>query len=155
MIFQFFNLLPGMTALENVALPAIVAGSSRRRAEARARGLLDLLGLGQREDVLPALLSGGQRQRLAIARSLANEPTVLLADEPTGALDSAGAEEILTLLRQLHAEGQTVVLVTHDERVATAADRVVELRDGRLADEDGSREPPRELIAASLAVRDG
>jgi len=152
MIFQFFNLLEGMTALENVALPAIVSGASRRRGERRARGLLDLLGLGERAEVVPALLSGGQRQRLAIARALANEPTVLLADEPTGALDSSGAREILELLRRLHREGQTIVLVTHDRTVAEAAQRIVELRDGQLAGGDSAVLQPREELAASLTA---
>jgi putative ABC transport system ATP-binding protein len=132
MVFQFFNLLEGMTALENVVLAALIAGGSRRSAETRARGLLDLLGLGEKASSVPAVLSGGQRQRLAIARALANEPTVLLADEPTGALDSAGGREILELFRRLHEGGQTILLVTHDETVAAATQRVVELRDGRL-----------------------
>jgi putative ABC transport system ATP-binding protein len=131
-VFQFFNLLEGMTALENVVLPAVVAGSGRRDAESRALALLDLLGVGDKAGELPGLLSGGQRQRLAIARALANRPTVVLADEPTGALDSAGGAEILELFRRLHREGQTILLVTHDGLVADAADRVVEMRDGRL-----------------------
>jgi putative ABC transport system ATP-binding protein len=132
MVFQFFNLLEGMTALENVALPAAIAGQSRREADARARALLDLLGIGDKGDESPASLSGGERQRLAIARALANRPTVLLADEPTGALDSAGGQEIVELLRRLHLDGQTILLVTHDEAVATAASRVVHMRDGRI-----------------------
>jgi putative ABC transport system ATP-binding protein len=131
-VFQFFNLLEGMTALENVVLPAVVAGAGRRDAEARALGLLDLLGVGDKASELPGLLSGGQRQRLAIARALANRPTVVLADEPTGALDSAGGREILELFRRLHRDGQTILLVTHDAAVAEAADRVVEMRDGRV-----------------------
>ena len=131
-VFQFFNLLEGMTVLENVTLPAVAAGSSRRRAETRALELLDLLGLAERAQLLPGPLSGGQRQRLAIARALANRPTVLLADEPTGALDSAGGAEILELFRSLHGGGQTIVLVTHDERVAAPAERVVGMQDGRL-----------------------
>jgi putative ABC transport system ATP-binding protein len=132
-VFQFFNLLEGMTVLENVALAAVAAGSPRRRAETRALELLDLLGLADRAHVLPGPLSGGQRQRLAIARALANRPTVLLADEPTGALDSAGGTEVLELFRALHGGGQTILLVTHDERVAAPADRVVHMRDGRLS----------------------
>jgi putative ABC transport system ATP-binding protein len=132
MVFQFFNLLDEMSVLENVALPAAIAGASRRVAERRARDLLDLLGLGDKADDLPGVLSGGQRQRLAIARALANEPTLLLADEPTGALDSAGGVEVLGLLRRLHAEGQTILLVTHDGEVAAAADRTVAMRDGRV-----------------------
>ena len=131
-VFQFFNLLEGMTALENVVLPAVVAGVGRREAEARALALLDLLGVGDKAGELPGLLSGGQRQRLAISRALANRPTALLADEPTGALDSAGGAEILELFRRLHRDGQAILLVTHDAGVAEAADRVVEMRDGRL-----------------------
>jgi putative ABC transport system ATP-binding protein len=136
-VFQFFNLLEGMSVLENVTLPAIVAGSSRKQAESRARDLLDLLGLADKTAKAPGVLSGGQRQRLAIARALANEPTLLLADEPTGALDSAGGEEIMELFRRLHAGGQTILLVTHDDGVASAADRVVHMRDGRIEGADG------------------
>ena len=131
-VFQFFNLLEGMSVLENVVLAAVIAGGSRSQGETRARGLLDLLGLGAKADDLPGVLSGGQRQRLAIARALVNEPTLLLADEPTGALDSAGATEVLELFRRLHSGGQTILLVTHDERVAEAAERVVSMRDGRV-----------------------
>ncbi len=131
-VFQFFNLLEGMRVLENVALPAAVAGANRRQAQRRALDLLDVLGLADKADDLPGVLSGGQRQRLAIARALANEPTLLLADEPTGALDSAGGLEVLELFRRLHADGQSILLVTHDEDVAGAARRVVHMRDGRL-----------------------
>jgi putative ABC transport system ATP-binding protein len=138
-VFQFFHLLEEMTALENVTFPAVVAGATRREAEQRAHGLLDLLGLPDKEQELPAVLSGGQRQRLAIARALANEPTLLLADEPTGALDSDGAAEILELFRRLHARGQTILLVTHDEEVGRAAGRLVHMRDGRLADAPAPR----------------
>jgi putative ABC transport system ATP-binding protein len=133
-VFQFYNLLEGMSVLENVTLPAVIAGVPRRKAESRARDLLDLLGLGAKLRDAPGVLSGGLRQRLAIARALANEPTLLLADEPTGALDSIGGHEVLELFRRLHAGGQTILLVTHDGGVAEAADRVVEMRDGRLAD---------------------
>jgi putative ABC transport system ATP-binding protein len=135
LVFQFFNLLEGMTALENVAIAAMIASTRRRAAETRARDLLDLLGIGDKADHLPGSLSGGQRQRLAIARALANRPTVLLADEPTGALDSDGGVEILELLRRLHRDGQTVLLVTHDHIVAGVADRVVHMRDGRSIEE--------------------
>ena len=138
-VFQFFNLLEGMSVLENVVLAAVIAGGSRSQGETRARGLLDLLGLGAKADDLPGVLSGGQRQRLAIARALVNEPTLLLADEPTGALDSAGATEVLELFRRLHSGGQTILLVTHDERVAEAAERVVSMRDGRV--DAGAPEP--------------
>jgi putative ABC transport system ATP-binding protein len=133
-VFQFFNLLEGMSVLDNVTLPAVIAGSPRRQAETRARDLLDLLGLGDKAGDAPGVLSGGQRQRLAIARALANEPTLLLADEPTGALDSDGGHEVLELFRRLHTGGQTILLVTHDAGVAAPADRVVAMRDGRIVD---------------------
>jgi putative ABC transport system ATP-binding protein len=132
-VFQFFNLLEGMTCLENVALPAMIAGASRKQAERRARDLLDLLGLGDKTRSIPAVLSGGQRQRLAIARALANQPTMLLADEPTGARDSAGGAEVMELFRRLHVGGQTILLVTHDQEVAAAASRIAWMRDGRMA----------------------
>lgn len=129
-VFQFFHLVDGMTALENVVLPAVTAGVRRREAESRARDLLDLLGLADRAGEVPAVLSGGQRQRLAIARALANTPTLLLADEPTGSLDSEGGREVLELFRRLHLDGQTIVMVTHSPEVAAGAERVVHLRDG-------------------------
>jgi len=135
-VFQFFNLLEGMTVLENVALPAIIAGRNRKGAETRARDLLDLLGIADKASEMPGVLSGGQRQRLAIARALANEPTLLLADEPTGALDSAGGQEVIELMSRLHAAGQTIILVTHDAGVAAAADTVLTMRDGRILDGD-------------------
>jgi len=143
-VFQFFNLLEEATTLENVTLPAVVAGVSRRRAEIRARDLLDLLGLGDKANEFPGVLSGGQRQRLAIARALANEPTLLLADEPTGALDTAGGLEVLDLFRRLHAAGQTILLVTHDLQVADAAERQVRMQDGRVV---GSAIPPHAALA--------
>jgi putative ABC transport system ATP-binding protein len=135
-VFQFFNLLEGMSVLENVALPAIVAGAKRKQAETRARDLLDLLGLSDKAKSAPGVLSGGQRQRLAIARALANEPTLVLADEPTGALDSEGGAEVMELFRRLHAGGQTILLVTHDDDVAAAADRIVHMVDGRIVGQD-------------------
>jgi putative ABC transport system ATP-binding protein len=142
-VFQFFNLIEGVTVLENVALAAIIAGRKRRVAETRARDLLDLLGLGDKASAVPGVLSGGQRQRLAIARALANEPTLLLADEPTGALDSDGGQEVIELLRRLHVSGQTILLVTHDSAVADAAERIVRMLDGRiLPAADTNREAP-------------
>ncbi len=134
-VFQFFNLLEGMTVLENVALPAIVAGTKRKPAETRARDLLDLLGLSDKAKAAPGVLSGGQRQRLAIARALANQPTLLLADEPTGALDSEGGHEVLELFRRLHADGQTILMVTHNPEVSAGAQRIVHMRDGRVVDD--------------------
>jgi putative ABC transport system ATP-binding protein len=131
-VFQFFNLIDGMTALENVAVAAMARGGRRRAAEARARDLLDLLGIGDRAQARPTVFSGGERQRLAIARALVNTPTLLLADEPTGALDSGGGAEIVELLRRLNRSGQTIVMVTHDPAVSEAASRTVQMRDGRL-----------------------
>ena len=148
-VFQFFNLLEGMTVLENVALPSIIAGRKRRMAETRARDLLDLLGIGDKAAAVPGVLSGGQRQRLAIARALANEPTLLLADEPTGALDSEGGAEVIELLRRLHTGGQTVILVTHDADVAEAAERIARMKDGRITDDAPL---DRSADATSLAV---
>jgi putative ABC transport system ATP-binding protein len=139
-VFQFFNLLEGMTVLENVALPAIIAGRNRKGAESRARDLLDLLGIADKASEMPGVLSGGQRQRLAIARALANEPTLLLADEPTGALDSSGGQEVIELMSRLHTAGQTIILVTHDASVAAAADTVFTMRDGRILDGDEGAE---------------
>ena len=147
-VFQFFNLLEGMTVLENVALPAVIAGRKRKMAESRARDLLDLLGIGDKAGTVPGMLSGGQRQRLAIARALANEPTLLLADEPTGALDSEGGQEVIELLSRLHSGGQTIVLVTHDAGVASAADRIVRMRDGRIAVDEELGPPARRPVIA-------
>jgi putative ABC transport system ATP-binding protein len=129
-VFQFFNLLEGVSALDNLVLPAALGGMRRKAAESRARDLLDLLGLGDRGQQVPAVLSGGQRQRLAIARALVNEPTLLLADEPTGALDTEGGLEVLELFRRLHDDGQTIVMVTHSPEVAAGAQRQVHMRDG-------------------------
>jgi putative ABC transport system ATP-binding protein len=129
-VFQFFNLLDGVSTLDNLALAGMLGGMRRRAAESRARDLLDLLGLGDRAEQVPAVLSGGQRQRLAIARALVNVPTLVLADEPTGALDSDGGLEILELFRRLHSDGQTIVMVTHSPDVAAGAGRIVTMRDG-------------------------
>jgi putative ABC transport system ATP-binding protein len=131
-VFQFFNLLEGISALDNIVLPGLIGGMRRKAAEARARELLDLLGLGDRGQQVPAVLSGGQRQRLAIARALVNTPTLLLADEPTGALDSDGGAEVLELFRRLHSSGQTILMVTHSPDVAAGADRRIVLRDGQI-----------------------
>lgn len=140
-VFQFFNLLEGMTVLENVALPAMVAGVKRKPAETRARDLLDLLGLPDKAKAAPGSLSGGQRQRLAIARALANEPTLLLADEPTGALDSEGGQEVIELFRRLHQGGQTILMVTHDDDVAAAAERIARMKDGKVIDQGDGTAP--------------
>ena len=133
-IFQFFNLLDDLTVEDNVLLPAQLAGASRRVARARAGELLERMGIEQHRDDYPARLSGGQRQRVAIARALVNAPELLLADEPTGALDTATGLAIGRLLQQLNADGQTLVLVTHDAALADRyAARTIRLLDGRLA----------------------
>ena len=132
-IFQFFNLIPTLSALENVALPLQFARRPRFRPEKRARELLVRLGLGDRLRHRPAELSGGQQQRVAIARALANQPPLLLADEPTGNLDRAASDELLALLREIRAaDGTTIVLVTHDANIAATLDRALMLEDGRL-----------------------
>jgi putative ABC transport system ATP-binding protein len=134
-VFQAFHLVDELTALENVELPALLAGGSPSAARHRASELLEQIGLSDRARHLPSELSGGQRQRVAIARALANEPTVVLADEPTGNLDSAATNDVLRLFDQLHTNGQTLVIVTHDERIAATADRLIWMRDGAFADE--------------------
>jgi putative ABC transport system ATP-binding protein len=134
-VFQSFHLMEELTAVENVELSALLAGRSPRAARRRAEGLLDQLGLADRARFLPSALSGGQRQRVAVARALSNEPAVVLADEPTGNLDSAATMEVLQLFKELHESGQTLVVVTHDARIAATADRMFSMRDGALVDE--------------------
>ena len=135
-IFQFFNLLPTLTCLENVALPLHLRGWARRKAEGRARELLDLVGLGHRLEHLPEELSGGERQRAAIARALSIYPPLLLADEPTGNLDTHTGAEILRLLEDLHSRlGATLLIVTHDLEVARSCARAIALRDGRVVED--------------------
>jgi ABC-type lipoprotein export system ATPase subunit len=134
-VFQAFHLVDELTAVENVELPALLAGRSPRAARTRALELLDRVGLADRAAFLPAALSGGQRQRVAIARALSNEPLVVLADEPTGNLDSAATLEVLRLFDSLRSAGQTLVIVTHDTRIAATADRLISMRDGAVVDE--------------------
>ncbi|MEV0269457.1 ABC transporter ATP-binding protein [Hamadaea sp. NPDC050747] len=136
MIFQFFNLLDDLSALDNVALAAQLAGTAAGPARRRALELFDELGIADRRNVYPAALSGGERQRVAVARALMNRPALLLADEPTGALDSRAGEQVMDLLLDLNQIGQTLMIVTHDERLATrCASRLIELADGRIANE--------------------
>jgi putative ABC transport system ATP-binding protein len=136
MIFQFFNLIDDLPALDNVALAAQLTGTSAAHARRRALELLDELGIAARKNTYPAQLSGGERQRVAVARALMNRPALLLADEPTGALDSRSGEQVMDLLLDLNQIGQTLLLVTHDERLATrCASRLVEVVDGRVANE--------------------
>ena len=134
-VFQFFNLMPTLSAVENVELPLLLVGRRRKDARRSANELLSELGIGDKHAAAPVQLSGGQQQRVALARALANTPDIVLGDEPTGNLDSAAAREVLGLLRAARDRGQTVLLVTHDARVAAAADRVITLRDGLVADE--------------------
>jgi putative ABC transport system ATP-binding protein len=131
-VFQSFNLLPRLTALENVELPMIYGGVDPKLRKDQAAGLLDRVGLGQRMGHRPTQLSGGQQQRVAIARALAGQPKLLLADEPTGALDTHTGQEILALFGELNREGATVVIVTHDHEVAAATKRTIEMRDGHI-----------------------
>ena len=133
-IFQFFNLLPTLTCLENVSLPLHLRGWARKKVEERATELLNLVGLGERMDHLPDELSGGERQRVAIARALSVFPPILLADEPTGNLDSVTGAEILKLIRDLHSRlGSTVLIVTHDQTVAESCPRTIHIRDGQIS----------------------
>jgi putative ABC transport system ATP-binding protein len=134
-VFQFFNLMPTLSAVENVELPLLLVGRRRKDARRSANELLSELGIGDKHAAAPVQLSGGQQQRVALARALANTPDIVLGDEPTGNLDSAATREVLGLLRAARDRGQTVLLVTHDARVAAAADRVITLRDGLVSDE--------------------
>ncbi len=138
-VFQSFNLLPYRTALENVEVPLMISGFSKGERRERARKLLERVGLGARTDHRPSQLSGGEQQRVAVARALANTPSILLADEPTGNLDSATGTEVMGLLRDLNESGLTLIIVTHDMTVAAYANRIVRLRDGKIvAIEEGS-----------------
>ncbi|MEU0958540.1 ABC transporter ATP-binding protein [Micromonospora aurantiaca (nom. illeg.)] len=133
LVFQFFNLLDDLTVLDNVLLPAQLAGAPARAAREHAASLLDSLGIARHAHAYPGRLSGGERQRVAVARALINRPALLLADEPTGALDTASGEDVRRLLDELHRSGQTIMLVTHDLRLAEAsAGRTIRLRDGRV-----------------------
>ena len=138
-VFQNFNLLPRETALENVALPLLYAGVPRRERLSRAREVLGAVGLEDRVSFLPTQLSGGQKQRVAIARAMINRPRVLLADEPTGALDTASGRQVMELFEQLNAEGITVVMITHAPEIAERARRVIRILDGKIAAEGGAQ----------------
>ena len=153
-VFQFFNLVPVLTVLENVSLPAVLDGTSDTAARDRAASLLAQLGLDEESSKLPSQLSGGEQQRAAIARALINEPSVVLADEPTGNLDRTSGVEVMALLRDVNERGQTIVLVTHDPAVAAHARRVVFMRDGKLEDEIAvtGRGSPRPILAKLAAL---
>jgi putative ABC transport system ATP-binding protein len=152
-VFQFFNLIGNLTVADNVELPALLAGVPGREARRRSRELLERLGLDHAAARVPGALSGGQQQRVAIARALVNRPSLLLADEPTGNLDSAAARDVVSVLRERHEEGQTIVLVTHDLRIASSADRVVTMRDGAIAGEtDMAAGDAREALSRVVAL---
>lgn len=135
-VFQTFELLPYETARENVALPLIYAGVAKEERRERAEAALDMVGLSERMSFLPNQLSGGQKQRVAIARAMVNNPKILLADEPTGALDSASGRQVLDLFQNLHEKGATILMITHDPNVAARAERIVEIRDGQLKEQE-------------------
>ena len=140
-VFQTFNLLPRTTALDNVALPMIYAGYSKADRKKRAEEVLTQVNLADRMDHQPNQLSGGQRQRVAIARALVNKPSIILADEPTGNLDSKTSEEIMKLFAEIHKNGNTVILVTHEEEIAAYAHRVIRLRDGQIESDHANENP--------------
>jgi putative ABC transport system ATP-binding protein len=150
-IFQAFNLIPVFTATENVELPLLLAGVREGDARIRAHETLARVGLGHRLDRLPMELSGGEQQRVAVARALAGEPRIVWADEPTGNLDSEMAAAVIDLLGELHAEGLTIVLVTHDPSVAAHADRLITVRDGRLVEDKLLKGPAEEVREAVVA----
>ena len=138
-VFQNFNLLPRETALENVALPLLYGGVGRRERTERARQALENVGLGDRLTFFPTQLSGGQKQRVAIARAMVGKPKLLLADEPTGALDTASGKQIMELFRELNKQGVTIVMITHEPEIAAYADRTLYIRDGQLSEGGGGR----------------
>ncbi|PST83333.1 macrolide ABC transporter ATP-binding protein [Pedobacter yulinensis] len=152
-VFQTFNLLPRSTSLDNVALPLIYAGASRKEREERAAKALENVGLGNRMDHKPNELSGGQRQRVAVARALINDPSIILADEPTGNLDTKTSIEIMGLLEEIHSRGNTIILVTHEEDIAQHAHRIVRMRDG-LVENDYPNTDVKSVSPRLQALRD-
>jgi len=152
-VFQFFNLIGNLSVADNVELPGLLAGLSPREARQRRGELLTSLGIAEHADASPTRLSGGQQQRVAIARALINRPRLLLADEPTGALDSGSAREVMAVLREAHDDrGQTIVLVTHDARVAARADRVLAMRDGAVAHETRLEQGDTQSVARLMQL---
>ena len=152
-IFQQYNLIPKLNVLENVELPLLYAGVSAEERHERALRSLERVGLADKRKNLPSQLSGGQQQRVSIARALAGSPSVILADEPTGALDSRTGREVLTMLQQLHAAGNTVVLITHDNSIAVQAQRIIRLEDGRVV-YDGDARAPEAVVMPRLSGKE-
>ncbi len=150
-IFQSFNLLPKLTALENVALPLIYRGFTPKQRIIRAKEALEAVGLGDRMHHLPSELSGGQQQRVAIARALAGDPSLILADEPTGALDSRSGAEVLSIFHRLNSEGITIIVVTHDEQVALHTKRIIRFKDGMMLSDEQVAHPVR--VESSLGLK--
>ena len=153
-IFQQYNLLPKLSLMENVELPLIYAGLSRKEQQARARTALQQVGLGDKLNNKPSQLSGGQQQRASIARALAGGPAVILADEPTGALDSHTGREVLGILQKLHRQGNTVVLITHDNSIAVQAERIIRLEDGHIV-YDGDAHAPEAVVQPGVRAAGG
>ncbi len=155
-VFQTFNLLPRQSSLENVALPLIYAGFSKSARTEKAQGVLESVGLGDRSHHKPNELSGGQRQRVAVARALVNNPSILLADEPTGNLDTKTSYEIMELFEDIHAQGNTIIMVTHEEDIAQYAHRIIRLRDGLVESDIRNENPtnPREMAAKLAAEKE-
>jgi len=150
-IFQQYNLIPKLTVLENVELPLLYAGYSKKDRRKMALAALDRVGLSEKAKNLPSQLSGGQQQRVSIARALAGNPSVILADEPTGALDSRTGREVLEFLQKLHAEGNTIVLITHDNSIAVKAERIIRLQDGKVV-YDGPSNAPEALVNPDIPI---
>ena len=151
-IFQQYNLLPKLSLMENVELPLIYAGLSRKEQQTRARAALEQVGLGDKLGNKPSQLSGGQQQRASIARALAGGPAVILADEPTGALDSHTGREVLGILQKLHRQGNTVVLITHDNSIAVQAERIIRLEDGHVV-YDGDAHAPEAVVQPAFTIQ--
>ena len=152
-VFQQYNLLPKLDLLENVEVPLMYAGVPKNERRERAKVALDLVGLGDKIKHKPSQLSGGQQQRASIARALVGEPAVILADEPTGALDSHTSREVLAMLQKLHDAGNTVVLITHDNSIAVQAQRIIRLEDGRVI-YDGDAHAPEAVVTPDMAGKE-